>query len=71
MSDTLKHCPFCGSNELTRQISTPDREGVPVNVMCMDCGTSGPWVYCSPPEIKNDGEIPMDAIMAWNRRRNE
>jgi predicted nucleic-acid-binding Zn-ribbon protein len=39
-------CPFCGSTELeSRQIDIPDREGVPMAVLCPDCGCVGPWIY--------------------------
>lgn len=74
MSIELEPCPFCGSKDLTRQISTPDREGVPTNVLCMDCGASGPWTYVSPSQLEqyeNTDEIPNEVIHLWNDRVSE
>ena len=57
----LLPCPFCGGANIEIQISTPDREGVPTNLMCSDCGASGPWEY-------EQGNSHAKADDAWNRR---
>lgn len=57
----LLPCPFCGSTNIEIQISTPDREGVPTNLMCSDCGASGPWEY-----EQVNSHARADA--AWNTR---
>ena len=57
----LLPCPFCGSTNIEIQISTPDREGVPTNLMCSDCGSSGPWEY-------EQGNSHAKVDDAWNRR---
>src|SRR5690554_894377 len=57
----LLPCPFCGSTNIEIQISTPDREGVPTNLICSDCGASGPWEY-----EQVNSHAKADA--AWNRR---
>lgn len=61
-------CPFCGSSspETELQIGTPDREGVPVNVICQHCGACGPWVYSI--ETKDQKIMRDDAITKWNER---
>lgn len=57
----LLPCPFCGGTNIELQISTPDREGIPTNLMCSDCGASGPWEY-------EQGNSHAKADDAWNRR---
>lgn len=57
----LLPCPFCGGTNIEIQISTPDREGVPTNLMCSDCGASGPWEY-------EQGNSHAKADDAWNQR---
>lgn len=57
----MKPCPFCGGSELDYQTQTPDREGVPTNVICQDCGACGPWVY------EKAGEVAQ-ANEQWNIR---
>lgn len=66
-------CPFCGSTELeSRQIDTPDREGVPIAVSCPDCGCVGPWIYIEP-ELKTtlSEKVLLEYIAEkseWNKR---
>jgi Lar family restriction alleviation protein len=55
-------CPFCGSTETEFQRGTPDREGVPTQTICCDCGASGPGVY-----EKNNRHF-LGALEAWNER---
>lgn len=39
-------CPFCGSTEHSvQQIDCEDREGVPMRIVCDECGAAGPWDY--------------------------
>ena len=59
---SAKRCPFCGKSDLGFQRGTEDREGIPTNVMCWECGAAGPWVYA------RDMEDTQRAIRAWNRR---
>lgn len=70
-----KPCPFCGSNNLEYQISTEDREGIPTNILCEDCGCAGPWIYLKPSEIEvgsfDDNSVrnlPKRALELWNGR---
>jgi Lar family restriction alleviation protein len=68
----IKPCPFCGSLELDIQTSTEDREGVPANVVCTDCGCSGPWAYLRPEVLesaRNKNVIPARLIKLWNDRK--
>lgn len=46
VADELKPCPFCGGDNLELAHGTEDREGVPRNMVCCDCGAYGPWAYC-------------------------
>ena len=63
-------CPFCGSLDLTYQISTEDREGIPCNISCQDCGANGPWVYVSEEEIDLEPEeLPISPLKLWNKRK--
>jgi Lar family restriction alleviation protein len=60
--DSAYPCPFCGSTELSTQISNEDREeGIPTNVVCCKCGGSGGFAYCSTTNI-------TEAIKNWNQR---
>lgn len=63
MSDLLP-CPFCGGDDIEYQFGTTDREGTPTACMCGDCGSVGPWEYCSR-EFERYSPI---AIKAWNQR---
>ena len=67
-----KPCPFCGSNDITIQHSTEDREGVPANLLCMDCGAAGPWLYVRKVMLdaaleKDEFLVPLVAL--WNTRK--
>jgi len=57
-----KPCPFCGETEVEIQRSTPDREGIPTNIICSNCGASGPQVYVA------DVEDFKLALKEWNNR---
>jgi Lar family restriction alleviation protein len=63
MMGTLYPCPFCGGNDLDVQTCTPDREGIPTNIVCADCGGRGPWEY------EEEGSTTK-AETAWNKRVN-
>ena len=58
----LKPCPFCGSDELITTTSNKDREGVPTQITCDDCGASCGMVYTQ------DGEINLELQHEWNKR---
>lgn len=60
----VKPCPFCGSQDLDIQVGTEDKEGFPTNVVCVDCGACGPWVYKRMPF--KDFELPE--FSEWNKR---
>ena len=48
----IKSCPFCGNLELEScQHDIEDREGIPMSVVCPECGCQGPWCYIKP-ELK-------------------
>jgi Lar family restriction alleviation protein len=67
----IKPCPFCGSADLSIQTSTEDREGVPSNVVCQDCGCAGPWAYLQRKTISvawDNNAIPAKLIKIWNER---
>jgi Lar family restriction alleviation protein len=59
-----KNCPFCGNSEIDFQYGTPDREGTPINVICVECGAGGPWVYANGSKEK----MERKAIVIWNAR---
>ena len=67
MNDFHIHpCPFCGSQDVDIQTSTEDREGVPTNLFCVECGAAGPWAYMRP-----DATIENVVIeTGWNNRHN-
>jgi Lar family restriction alleviation protein len=70
--NNIKPCPFCGGEDLTFQTSTEDREGVPANIICQDCGCAGPWEYIKREAIDNAWEnntIPSKLIELWNGRK--
>lgn len=56
MSEELKSCPFCGSDDLY----IPHPEHVFAWILCNACDTEGP--------VKNTKE---EAITAWNTRAGE
>lgn len=59
MADTIKPCPFCGSEDVTIDyVMTPT--GRCINVLCCDCTACGPMVGAEP-----------EAIAAWNQRAGE
>jgi Lar family restriction alleviation protein len=72
MSENIKPCPFCGGNDLNIQHSTEDREGIPSNIICQDCGCAGPWAYIRPEVLEsalNKDRIPTRLISLWNDRK--
>ena len=72
IDEKLKPCPFCGSNDLNVQHSTEDREGVPANVICHDCGCAGPWTYLKRDLIEqfwDDFAFPTKLVKLWNERK--
>lgn len=69
--DAPKNCPFCGNNELTLQHGTEDREGVPCQLMCVECGATGPSSYVRPEVLEsalNKDEYPRRVLYLWNER---
>lgn len=74
-----KPCPFCGSINLDYQTFTQDREGIPTNIVCEDCGSRGPWIYLNESEIERDPyvkvenewvrSLPKRALELWNKRK--
>ena len=67
MSEKLKPCPFCGSNNL--EFKDSDIEGWISHVACMSCDDMiGPMS-----EFKYDDveEAHADAANVWNRRHQE
>lgn len=67
LRDVKEPCPFCGSLDLGFQISTEDREGLPCNISCQDCGASGPWTYVKEEELER--ELPIIPLSLWNKRK--
>jgi Lar family restriction alleviation protein len=68
----IKPCPFCGGNDLAVQHSTEDREGVPANLICQDCGCAGPWTYLRPERLESDlnnDRLPAQLKALWNERK--
>lgn len=63
MNRKVKPCPFCGCKSVEFQTGTKDREGIPMNTVCTDCGATGPSVYVPNVEI---GEVK--ALGEWNIR---
>jgi len=62
----IKPCPFCGRLELSIQYGTTDREGTPHNIICEDCGATGPWYYLS----RDVDDIQYVAtVTQWNERK--
>ncbi len=55
MSDKLKPCPFCGSDDLAIQEDIED-----IYVVCNDCHVQGSPVH--------DDELEKKAIEKWNNR---
>ena len=64
MERQVKPCPFCGCTVVEFQSGVKDREGIPMNAVCVDCGAAGPWVYVPNIEI---GEVK--ALGEWNIRK--
>jgi Lar family restriction alleviation protein len=62
----IKPCPFCGGVNIEVRISgSEDREGIPANLYCDDCGANGPWTYCR----KDPGTIDKPKLIElWNQR---
>jgi len=61
-------CPFCGNKEIDAQQGTKDRKGTPCNMVCSECGASGPRVYLSDSELDSPIGFFM-LITSWNVRK--
>jgi len=66
-------CPFCGSEELeSYQHDIEDREGIPVSVVCVECGSNGPTCYIETELKKTLSEESLLEYIAeksgWNKR---
>jgi Lar family restriction alleviation protein len=61
----VKKCPFCKKTNIDYQFGTPDREGTPVNVICVECGACGPWIYAK----GTQEHMEMEALLKWNERK--
>jgi uncharacterized protein YbaR (Trm112 family) len=74
MNKTLEilPCPFCKEEEdLSVQIGTRDREGLPVAITCGTCGAVGPYEYYkdSPEKsLADEGRMFLYALIGWNKR---
>lgn len=55
MSQKLKPCPFCGSDEIRREDFMSG--GELITLRCLNCGAIGPIAY-----------TPGAAFVKWNRR---
>lgn len=62
----IKNCPFCGGTDLSIQQGTPDREGIPHNIFCEDCGAAGPWEYIPDGQLTDVEECAERT--GWNER---
>ena len=79
MSDKVpKKCPFCHSlNIHSRIVDIIDREGLPVQLYCDDCGASGGCDYTREYSINERGQpeltqdLPTEALKVWNTRADE
>jgi Lar family restriction alleviation protein len=58
-------CPWCECKEVFVDFHTPDREGMPIAVICSDCGAQGPYDYYNGTE----DEMVSQALAKWNNRR--
>jgi Lar family restriction alleviation protein len=56
-------CPFCGSVDIDFQYGDTDREGTMCNVICADCGATGPWIYVDPNKFHK-----CEVVEQWNKR---
>ena len=54
--ETLKPCPFCGSNKVQLYVC-PNEVKTAYVVQCIDCGASSAYMHSR-----------KDAIEMWNRR---
>ena len=67
MSCKPSPCPFCANKEVSLQAGMLDREGIPVNLVCDDCGARGPVEY-SKPDACEDTQY-LIAMAHWNARK--
>lgn len=64
---TAELCPFCGGDDLEIQHGNEDREGVPVNIVCTECGARGPIVYMTANTVLSDVNYCAEKT-GWNKR---
>lgn len=57
MTETLKPCPFCLSDEFTRVEADCDGDDDAWHVYCDNCSTCGPY-----------GRTEDEAVFCWNQR---
>lgn len=77
MTDTLKPCPFCASNDI--EYNSDDFDGTDFVITCRDCGIFFPWYLVHDIVNKEYGYPKGDgghskarykkaALKLWNRR---
>ena len=67
MSEEIKPCPFCGSNDLS-VISYGNINSGCFYVICKKCNTEGPKVTIEKNELEHILNIHDLAIQKWNQR---
>ena len=62
----IKPCPWCNGTDISYQVRTEDREGIPLNAICEECAACSPWEYVVP--TLNDDVLMAYALKLWNDR---
>jgi Lar family restriction alleviation protein len=64
-TETLKPCPFCGSNDRLRLYEPFEPSDELVVVTCDQCNANGPYYG------ENDSQSEAEAVALWNRREKQ